>query len=222
VTDRAAVMTALAAASAALLAPPLPPAAALLFVAAWVLWRHPLPLAVALVVLVGGRAHGALAALESPVPERVEGVGELASDPEQHRFDTRFTVRVGGRRYLARVPSDRSSDLRRMLTGERVQLAGRTASLNGAPEGWVRSQHLAARLDVSAVAPAGSVHTWYRVANAIHRVLGAGAGSFGDGQRSLYLGLVIGDDRGQDDLTRFRFEASGLSHLLAVSGLNVS
>ena len=63
---------------------------------------------------------------------------------------------------------------------------------------------------------------WYRLANAIHRTLTAGADSFAPEQRFLYLGLVMGDDRGQSELMRFRFQASGLSHLLAVSGQNVS
>ncbi|MBS1838282.1 MAG: ComEC/Rec2 family competence protein, partial [Actinobacteria bacterium] len=39
---------------------------------------------------------------------------------------------------------------------------------------------------------------------------------------ALYLGLVLGDDREQSDLDRFRFQATGLGHLLAVSGQNVA
>jgi len=40
--------------------------------------------------------------------------------------------------------------------------------------------------------------------------------------RAIYEGLVLGDDRGQRDLDRHRFRASGLSHLLVVSGENVA
>ena len=56
----------------------------------------------------------------------------------------------------------------------------------------------------------------------MHRRLAAGVGSFDERARSLYLGLVVGDDRAQDDLARFRFQATGLGHLLAVSGQNVA
>ena len=52
--------------------------------------------------------------------------------------------------------------------------------------------------------------------------MSAGADSFPEEQRSLYLGLVLGDDRGQSEILKFRFQASGLSHLLAVSGQNVA
>ena len=38
----------------------------------------------------------------------------------------------------------------------------------------------------------------------------------------LYLGFVVGDRRGVDDATDGRFEAAGLTHLLAVSGENVA
>lgn len=220
-SDRAALGVAAVVVLAAFVAPPVPPASALLFVAAWAVCRRAPLLVVALVLLVGGRAADSLAALEQPPPARLDGHGQLVSDPEAGAFDVRFVVRVDGRRYVAEVPHEHAAAVRGMLTGEWVQLAGTTAALRDAPRGWVRSQHLAGRLAVREVHDAGRSPPWYRIANSLHRVLGAGSGPFGD-RRPLFLGLVIGDDRGQDDLTRFRFEASGLTHLLAVSGSNVA
>ncbi len=219
--DRAAIALAVAVAAVALAAPPVPPAACLLFVALWVLTRRPVVLAVALVVLVGGRAHDALEALAAPLPTRVDGPAELASDPEDGRFGTRVVLRYEGRRYLAEVPSKAATALRPMLTGERVVVEGRTRTLRGVPEGWVRSQHLAGRVQLTRVEHAGPGPPWYQVANGVHRLLAAGASPMGE-HASLYLGLVVGDDRGQSELTRFRFEATGLTHLLAVSGSNVA
>lgn len=220
-SDRGAVAVVIAAAAAALAAPPVPPAASLLFVALWLVTRRAALLAVALVLLVGGRAHDALEALAAPLPIRIEGVAELASDPEDTRFGTRAVLRVAGRRYLAEAPAATSAVLRRKLTGERVRVEGRPRPLRGAPEGWVRSQHLAGRLQLTRVDDAGRGPPWYRVANGVHRLLAAGAAPMRE-HGPLYLGLVVGDDRGQSDLTRFRFEATGLTHLLAVSGSNVA
>lgn len=220
-TDKAAVGLAVVVAAVAWASPPVPSAAALLFVALWAVTRRPVLLLVALVVFVGGRANESLAALAAPLPEEVDGVAQLVSDPEADRFGTRVVVRVDGRRYLAQVPSDRAAGLRTMLTGERVHLTGRPRPFSNAPEGWLRSQHLAGRLAVTSVSDPEPGPIWYRLANGVHRVLAAGADPFGE-RRSLYLGLVVGDDRGQPDLTRFRFEAAGLTHLLAVSGSNVA
>jgi predicted membrane metal-binding protein len=60
-----------------------------------------------------------------------------------------------------------------------------------------------------------------RAANATRRTLQHGLAGLDERTASLALGLVIGDDRGQEDLDRFRFRASGLGHLLAVSGTNI-
>src|SRR5690606_23053220 len=93
VSDRGAVAVVIAAAAAALAAPPVPPAASLLFVALWLVTRRAALLAIALVLLVGGRAHDALEALAAPLPIRIGGVAELASDPEDTRFGTRAVLR---------------------------------------------------------------------------------------------------------------------------------
>lgn len=219
--DRGAVGLAVLAAVAALVAPGVPPAAALLVLALWTVRRHPALLALALAVFVGGRAHDSTAALAAPTPQRVAGEAELVSDPEDRGFSTRAVLELDGRRYVAEVPSGKASGLRRALTGDRVQVRGRPSPLRGAPPGWVRSQHLAGRLRVAELGEPRPGSPWHRAANAVHRTLRAGSASFGDA-RPLYLGLVIGDDRGQSDLRQFRFEASGLTHLLAVSGSNVA
>jgi competence protein ComEC len=58
-----------------------------------------------------------------------------------------------------------------------------------------------------------------RLRDHIERAVGRGT----DGvQRALVLGVVLGEDEGLPDRVRESFRASGLSHLLAVSGQNVA
>lgn len=183
---------------------------------------HPVVVVVAIAVLVGARSDASLASLRAPVDGQVSGVAELVGDPEPRRFGVQVTLDLHGRRYLAEVPLDRAAAVRGSLTGERVRVTGRTASLDGAPPGWVISRHLAARLSVTSIAVEPGCAPWLRLANGVHRTITAGATSLGDERSSLYTGLVLGDDRDQSELTRFRFQASGLTHLLAVSGQNVA
>lgn len=177
---------------------------------------------VALCLVAGVRGHDAGAALAEPPPPQVEGVAELVDDPDAGRFDVRVILRLDGRRYAARVPNDRAGPLAELLTGERVRVSGTTAPLDEAPVGWVLSRHLAGRLNLRSVEPAGDAAPWYRLANGLHRTITAGSSSFDGDHRALYLGLVMGDDREQSELTEHRFRASGLTHLLAVSGQNVA
>ncbi|MFN7151666.1 MAG: ComEC/Rec2 family competence protein, partial [Microthrixaceae bacterium] len=217
---------AIAALAVALLAPPLPLGPAMLLAVGLVIVagvvRHPALAVVALLVAVGARSHDAVRALSIPPPRLVEGVAQVASDPEQRRFDVQMLLRLDGRRYVASVPLDEAGPVRDLLVGEHVVVRGRVADLRDAPHGWVLSRHLAGRLQVQRVERGPPSPPWYTVANALRRNLVAGAGSFDEDRRPLYLGMVIGDDRQQSELTEFRFRASGLSHLLAVSGQNVA
>jgi competence protein ComEC len=224
--DRAAVATAVAAAVVAMVAPPIPLRVGLLLAAGLVVTaiavRHPALVVVSVLVVVGARAHDGVRSLAIPPPRLVEGTAQLASDPEQRRFDVQVVLRLDGRRYLASVPLDAAAPVRAQLVGEHVVVRGRVVSLRDAPRGWVLSRHLAGRLEVRRVERGPPSPLWYSLANALRRNLAAGAASFDDERRPLYLGMVIGDDRQQSELTEFRFRASGLSHLLAVSGQNVA
>jgi competence protein ComEC len=58
-----------------------------------------------------------------------------------------------------------------------------------------------------------------RLRDQIERAVGRGADGL---QRALVLGVVLGEDEGLPDDVRDDFRASGLAHLLAVSGQNVA
>src|SRR5262249_58861202 len=61
-----------------------------------------------------------------------------------------------------------------------------------------------------------------RSANRVRGALDRGARTMTPLDRSLYLGFIVGDDRGQPPAVVDQFRASGLSHLTAVSGENVA
>jgi len=227
-TDRWVALLALIALGSAWASPPVPVLAAIVLAVAagWLarcnLRASAIVLAVAVAAVVGGRANNSLVALAEPLPPRLEGIAQLASDPELQRFGTQFVIRFDGRRYVATAALEDSSVVRSLLTGDRVAVSGRPRPLRGAPPGWVRAGHLAGRVELDEVSAVPGTTAWYGLANAVHRTLTAGATSLGESSGPLYTGLVMGDDRGQSDLVTFRFQAAGLSHLLAVSGQNVA
>ena len=172
--------------------------------------------------LSGLRAEVDLAGLARPLPARLDTVAELGEDPVVETFGTRVLLVADGRRWTSTVPRELEWALEGRRMGDRIHIRAHPRPLLGAPAGWVRSEHLAGRLQVSEIRPAGSARPWFAQANALLERLERGAGSFDHDSRSLFLGLVVGDDRGQSDLTRHRFRVAGLTHLLAVSGQNVA
>ncbi|MEZ5237509.1 MAG: ComEC/Rec2 family competence protein [Microthrixaceae bacterium] len=187
----------------------------------WPRWPAALGACLVLVSLVGLRASQDLEGLAAPLPGHVDGVAELGSDPEASRFGSQAELVVEGRRWLASFDRSLEFALEGLRAGDRIAVEARARAFSDAPIGWVRSRHLAGRLDVRSATAVGGTPVWFRAANQVHELLERGAASMGADHRALYLGLVVGDDRGQSELTRFRFRASGLTHLLAVSGQNL-
>jgi competence protein ComEC len=64
--------------------------------------------------------------------------------------------------------------------------------------------------------------SWSVPIDRVRGVIAAGADGLPQWQRPIYLGFVIGDDRGSSESMVDAFERSGLSHLLVVSGQNVA
>ena len=179
------------------------------------------PLGIAVLTSVGFRSAQDLAGLERPLPQRIDTVAELGSDPQRRDHGATAELVAGGRRWFADFDRSNESVVAALRTGDRLRVEGRVGSLDGAPPGWVRSRHLAGRLRVESAEAVGDTRPWFRIANGFHSLLVDGAASMSEQHRALYTGLVVGDDRGQDDLTQFRFRAAGLTHLLAVSGQNM-
>ena len=187
--------------------------------------RFPALLCVAAAVAtssLASRAHDGLA-LPPPAERDVAGVATLRSDPVSAYGGVRVQLSLpDGRRAVADAKGTAASALRPMLGGERVHVDGRLAPLSPSSRKYFVSRHVGARLEVHRLEPHDGGHLPYRIANDLRRTLARGARGVGDARRPLFLGFVLGDDRGQSAAVIDDFRASGLSHLLAVSGQNVA
>lgn len=150
----------------------------------------------------------------------VSSVATLVSDPQVRPGGLVVELSVSGVRYRAFVPGELAAPIRNALTGERLPVRGRIVALRGNWE-WRASRHLSGALRLDHVGPAQPGAWWWSSANWLHRTVDTGLGSFSDDERALFLGVVLGDDRDQSEIQKYRFRSSGLAHLLAVSGQNV-
>lgn len=174
-------------------------------------------------LLAAALGQRSVAGLDAPLdtgPVQAEVV--LVGDPEPDgRGGVRVDVRLDGRRLrgVARVSAAGALDDR--LAGERVGIIGRVAP-PGPAEAWSRHRHIAGRLVIDTVTGWRPGDPVTRLANGLRRTLARGAKVLPERQRSLLAGVTLGDDRAQPADMTDAFRASGLTHLLAVSGQNVA
>ncbi len=178
-----------------------------------------LPLIV--LVLLTGRATAAVEGLEPVSTGAVAGeVIVLLEDPRPVEFGSRARVTHHGERVLATFAPNVGSALDLAQSGDTLVVNG---TLRGhAPDnGWEVSTGLVGRLSVSAVEARNSAGGIRGLANGFRSLLSEGTNHLGSDRQALFLGLAVGDDRGQSVITADNFRAAGLGHLLAVSGQNV-
>ncbi len=223
-SDRHVVLTAAAVLAGAWRAGPVP--AGVLWVAvlgALLLRRAPaVVLAAALMAsALGDRAWNGVhsAPVKGTVDERVRLVG----DPRRMFGSVRCDMRLGdGRRVQGVADGDAASVLIGGLAGETVHVRGRLGPLRGRARTYLQRRHVGAMLTVDGAHDRRYGSPLSRYTNQLRRTLVDGAGSLDDQQRALFTGIVLGDDREQSPVEVDDFRASGLSHLLAVSGQNVA
>ena len=226
--DWAVVVLAAAVAAGALTARRFPLLVALALLVLALASRVPPMLWLAGALLASSLADRSWSGLDPPVPARLHGaVVTLVTDPRPSSGPgpplVRADARLGGRRVELRAggpaPSARLADL---LAGERVVVDGHLRPVPSRLRRWLATRHVAARLDVTdvrSVAPGDRLSRWI---NAARRTFQRGATALPVDHRSLFSGLVLGDDRGQRPEVVHDFRASGLTHLLVVSGGNVA
>ena len=213
---------ALAAAAGALAARPLPVPLAVLVVVVALLIRRPLLLAAGVALAASGLAARSWAGLTPPEPRAVDAVVTLASDPTDAFGGVRVDIRLGQRRVEAYARGRAAGRLAERLAGERVRVTGQLQAVPSTERVRLAPRHVSARMTVTAVgewSPGGPVS---RLANGLRRTLLTGAASLSPTSRSLFAGFVLGDARGQPPEVAYDFRASGLAHLLVVSGQNVA
>lgn len=221
-SDRGAVALALACVLGVLASRPLPLLFGVAAGAGALLFRRPVLLVVGSGLLASTLGARAWAGLAPPTPRVVDRVVTLATDPKPVAGAVRVEMKLGRRRVEAWAHGSVAGSLHHRLAGERVRVRGSLRPLDDEARHRLAARHIAGRVNLSAVdfVSAGSLPA--RLANGMRRTLIAGAGSMSREHRSLFTGFVLGDDREQSDEVTNDFRASGLSHLLVVSGANVA
>jgi competence protein ComEC len=129
----------------------------------------------------------------------------------------------GGRGTILVVAMQAAAERLRLLeAGESAVLLGRFRSLEADERRW-RWRHVGAAFEAQDLVGVGPAEpAVLRAANALrHRVLAGGEALDGT-DRALVAGFLVGDDRDLPPAVAADFRASGLSHLLVVSGANVT
>lgn len=144
----------------------------------------------------------------------------LLSDPEPTSGGVRVIAAVEDYRVQLTAWSSAAGHVRPRLMGEVLTAEVRLRPLSDPPS-YLLAQGLEGRGTIRSVGgfTEGRAHT--RLANSLRRTIEAGAASMSRQERSLFTGLVYGDDREQPPLVTDNFRAVGLTHILAVSGQNV-
>ncbi len=158
----------------------------------------------------------------SPVPAQTfAGEVRLLTDPEPLGAAMRVDIATSLGELQVRATGRVADDVRDLLAGDRMRVVG-DVSPRGADDDWLLSRRVVGLLApdrIDGVRRATGVRAW---ANQLRLTLERGGESLGDERRSLFTGLVVGDDRWQSPQTTDAFRGSGLGHLLAVSGQNVA
>jgi len=205
-----------------LLALPLPWPLAVIAAVVAARLRHPMIIAIAMVVITSVMAGRATAGMTPMATAEFDGWVTVADDPTPSgQSGVRFTVRIDGRRVDAAAHGSIAATMGRVLAGETLRLRGNVSPLREG-DSWSRWRHVVGRLEVTEVVARGRAAPVSRFVNGIRRTLSSGAEALAPDDRALFLGMVIGDDRGQLPVTADDFRAAGLGHLLVVSGQNVA
>ena len=220
--DLATVALALAACAGAWLARPVPLLPVFVLLGVALALRRPVVLMAAVALAASGLGARAWDGLRPPALGSWSGVATLVSDPAEVMGAVRADVRIGGKRVEAWARGSTARALRDRLSGERVQLRGELQPVPEAARPRLARRHVAARLTVTGASLAAHGSIPSRLANGLRRTLLRGADVLAPPRRALFAGFVLGDDREQRPEVTDDFRASGLSHLLVVSGQNVA
>ncbi len=210
------VATAIGCLAACAVAPDVPIPVAGGILAAACVGRRALLLSIGIVLLCGALAGAAQA---DCTPLRAGAFREwvqLVNDPSEIHGAEIVDVRSeqGHVRLVARGSA--AGTLRLRAAGDRVMVTGMIRSQ------WVdRSRHLRAMVSVGSVEVSEGETPLVSLINGLRRQISKGGRILPNEVRPLYLGLVIGDDRGASAQMTDDLRAAGLAHLAVVSGENL-
>lgn len=180
-------------------------------------------LAVALVIVGAWRSDTAWDSLRTDGFGPYVGWAVIVDDPQPLSGATRVIVELDGERFES-WHRGRATQLRarQWRGGEHVRVSGTRRALDTDRAARVAWQHVVGEFEVAWAADVAPGRPVDRASNRVRAAIErAGAALPGD-HGALFRGLVVGDDRDQPRAMIERFRNSGLSHLTAVSGQNVS
>ena len=205
----------------ALVAVPVPlPAGPAVLGAGWLSRRVSL-ICLGLFLLTAALADRTHDGLEPTGQRDYRGEATVVGDPRFFGPSLRVDLQVDRARVEAWARGPEAARLADRLTGERVEVAGRIGPPPpDAP--WLAHRHVVGRMSIDQVGEWRPGHPVTRAANGFRRTVVAGSEVMDRDTRSLYVGLLFGDTRTQHVVVADAFRGAGLTHLLAVSGMNVA
>jgi competence protein ComEC len=176
-----------------------------------------------------GQAHSPLTA---PRDARAAATitATLTDDPDGGQYNASVLARVtriggrpaGARTVLVTAGGDTAGKLRLLESGDEVEVAGWLQPLSGYDE-RLRWRHAVASFDAVELSAFDSARSpLHRTANFLRARVLAGGRHLAPTERALMAGFLLGDTRELPRDVEEQFRASGLTHLLAVSGANVA
>lgn len=193
---------------------PLPISLAVLIGMAAMATRRRIVVCLGLYVLVGSLTFHALSGLHF---ERAENqvAGVVMRLPSVNDHDVTVDVRTHVGRIELRGTKEQ---LAKLDVGQNVRVTGEMRPISNRRD--VRARHLRGSFAIETIKPTG--REWWSIGPSAIRTLVTKSGQPLAKNRGLYLGFVIGDERGITKELSQSFQASGMSHLLVVSGQNLA
>jgi competence protein ComEC len=206
--------------------------------AAW--WSPPVPwwlaVVVALLALTTRRTATLLVAVavvvaflgarawqgDQPAPAGpFRATATLVTDPQEVAGAVVAEVRADGHHFEIWARGGAGHVLDERAAGEAVRVAGRVSPRPPGDDIEAR-RHVVGEVTATDVEAAGDGGPLVEMTNGVRRLLEGGGDALPVERRALYRGFVLGDDRGESPVLASDFAASGLAHLLVVSGENVA
>ena len=152
-----------------------------------------------------------------------QGFATVISDPRNIGAATRITIEIDSDRFVVYAYGRPAWRLAGAKVGEQIFVRGqRQVFERGDQSRWI-AQHIKGKFQIELAGEQRLVAApLLRSAQRVRDLVSRGAQSFDFADRTLFTGLVIGDDTQQPESMIDAFRKSGLAHLVAVSGQNVS
>jgi len=176
----------------------------------------------AILLAASTMSHRAWEGVEPGPARAYTGPATLVTDPQRRGAVVGVTLSVEGKRYAVTAAGSPARRLERRSAQQVVWVEGRLRPPSPARRHRLTVRHVVGEMDVARVIDWSSGSPLARSTERTRSALSRGASAMDAVDRSLFLGLVLGDDRHQPVALVEDFRRAGLGHLTAVSGQNVA